>query len=301
MGRGSNLSGMDDIVFEEHRGLLEGVAYRMCGVLADAQDVVQETYLRWQAEDRRTIREPRAWLVTVCSRLAMDHLKSARHRRETYVGTWLPEPFLDEKITDPARQARLDDTVSVALMVALEKLTPAERAAFLLHDVFGYGFEDVARMLDKSEPSCRKLASRARVAVRDGKPRFESTPEEHRRLLETFFEAAHSGEITSLKSLLAESVELHSDSGGKVKTAPLGLSGPEDVARFFVAIWRERNPVQNRIRTVSRWFNGRPGVLIFLDEQLVAALSLVIEAGKISRIFALRNPEKLDAFRKGLQ
>ena len=289
---------MDDSVFEKHRGLLEGVAYRMCGLLADAQDVVQETYLRWRSEDSSKIREPRAWLVTVCSRLAMDHLKSARHRRETYVGTWLPEPFLDERTADPAQQARLDDTVSVALMVALEKLTPAERATFLLHDVFGYGFEEVARMLDKSEPSCRKLASRARIAVREGKPRFESTPEEHRRLLETFFEAAHSGEIASLKSLLAESVELHSDSGGKVKTAPLGLSGPEDVAKFFVAIWRDRKSEQNRIHTVSRWFNGRPGVLILLDEQLVAALSLVIEAGKISRIFALRNPEKLRAFRE---
>lgn len=301
MRHGCNLADMDDSVFEEYRGLLEGVAYRMCGVLADAQDVVQETYLRWQLEERRNIREPRAWLVTVCSRLAMDHLKSARHRRETYVGTWLPEPFFDERNADPAQQARLDDTVSMALMVALEKLTPAERAAFLLHDVFGYGFEDVARILEKSEPSCRKLASRARVAVREGKPRFESTPEEHRRLFETFFEAAHSGEIESLKSLLAESVELHSDSGGKVKTAPAGLSGRDDVARFFMAIWRERRAESNRIRTISRWFNGRPGVLILLDEKLVAALSLAIESGKIRRIYALRNPEKLGAFREELK
>jgi RNA polymerase sigma-70 factor (ECF subfamily) len=292
---------MHDGVFEQHRGLLEGVAYRMCGVLADAQDVVQETYLRWQGEDHQGIREPRAWLVTVCSRLAMDHLKSARHRKETYVGTWLPEPFLDEGNTDPAMQARLDDTVSVALMVALEKLSPPERAAFLLHDVFGYGFEEVARMLDKSETSCRKLASRARVAVREGKPRFESTPEEHRRLLESFFEAAHSGEIENLKSLLSESVVMRSDSGGKVKTAPVGLRGPEAVAKFFVAIWREREPGPTRIRAISRWFNGRPGVLILLDDKLVAALSLAIDAGRISQIFALRNPKKLDVFREKLR
>lgn len=300
MRRGSSLDGMGDSAFEEYRSLLEGVAYRMCGVLADAQDVVQETYLRWQSEDHRNIREPRAWLVTVCSRLAMDHLKSARHRRETYVGTWLPEPFLDERNADPAQQARLDDTVSMALMVALEKLTPAERAAFLLHDVFGYGFDDVARILEKSEPSCRKLASRARVAVREGKPRFESTPEEHRRLLEMFFEAAHSGEIGGLKSLLAESVELYSDSGGKVKTAPGVLQGPNAVAKFFVAIWQEKDREPSRIRTVARWYNGRPGVLILWDGQLVAALSLAIEEGRISRIFALRNPEKLEVFARTL-
>jgi RNA polymerase sigma-70 factor (ECF subfamily) len=297
---GISVEGMDDTVFEEYRGLLEGVAYRMCGVLADAQDVVQETYLRWQSEDREDIRDARAWLVTVCSRLAMDHLKSARHRRETYVGTWLPEPFLDERTADPSRQASLDESVSMALMLALEKLTPAERAAFLLHDVFGYGFEDIAQMLEKSEPSCRKLASRARAAVRDGKPRFESSPEEHRRLLDSFFEAAHSGEIESLKSLLAESVELHSDGGGKVKTAPGVLQGPDAVAKFFVAIWREKDREPSRIRTAARWYNGRPGVLILWDGQLVAALSLAIEEGRISRIFALRNPEKLEAFERTL-
>lgn len=286
---------MDDLVFEEHRSLLEGIAYRMCGVLADAQDIVQETYLKWRANERR-IADVRAWLVTVCSRLALDHLKSARHRRETYVGPWLPEPFLDERAADPAERARIDDTVSVALMVALEKLTPAERAAFLLHDVFAYSFEEIAGIVGRSEPACRKLASRARITVREGRPRFESTPEEHQRLLETFLEAAHAGDVANLKSLLTEAVEFHADGGGKVKTAPDILRGVEAVAQFFLTIWRQQVPRRESIRVESRWFNGGPGVLIFQDGQLVVALSLAIERGVISRLFALRNPEKLAVF-----
>jgi len=287
---------MDDDVFEDHRGLLEGIAYRMCGTLEDVEDIVQETYLRWRKMDRTTIREPRAWLVTVCSRLAMDYLKSARMRRETYVGTWLPEPYVDDRAEDPAERARIDDTVSVALMLALEKLTPPERAAFLLHDVFGYNFEEVAGILGKSVPACSKLASRARVAVREGRPRYESTPEEHRRLLETFFEAAHTGEAGKLKALLAESVELHSDGGGRVKTAPEGLRGPEAVARFFLAIWREA-PAAESVHIVPCWYNGGPGVRIFQGDTLAASLSLAVEDGVISRIFALRNPEKLAGLR----
>ncbi len=285
-----------DDVFEEHRGLLEGLAYRLCGVRADAEDLVQETYLRWRAGDRTQIRDPRAWLVTVCSRLAMDFLKSARRRRETYVGVWLPEPYLDGADPNPAAQARVDDSVSFALMVALETLTPAERAAFLLHDVFGYGFDEVAVILRKSEPSCRKLASRARVAVRRGKPRFPGSAEEHRRLLETFFAAAHSGEMNRLKELLTESVELHSDGGGQVPTAPGVLCGAERVAEFFVTIWRHRDPAGDRIRAEPRWFNGGPGLLLFFDNRLVAALSATVTGGKIDRIFALRNPRKLTAF-----
>ena len=277
--------------FEEHRSLLEGIAYRMCGVLADAQDIVQETHLKWSAADQDAIRDPRAWLVTVCSRRAMDLMKSVRMRREMYVGTWLPEPFLDRSEPNPAEQIAIDETVSVALMLALEKLSPAERAAFLLHEAFAYGFPEIARILGKSAPACRQLASRARTAVRAEKPRFKTTAEEHRRLLEAFFDAAHSGNAERLQTLLAESVELHADGGGKVKTAPEGLRGREAVAQFFLGIWRG-----SAVRIAPCWFNGSPGLLIYLEGRLMAALCIGVESGQIHRIYALRNPAKLAPF-----
>ncbi len=282
---------MSDAVFEEHRTLLEGIAYRMCGVHADAEDIVQEVYLRWHAADRRGIRSPRSWLVAVCTRLAIDHLKSARVRRETYVGPWLPEPLPDERVDDPATQTSIDESVSIALLFAMESLTPNERAAFLLHDVFGCDFEEVAGILGKSEAACRKLASRARLAVRDRRPRFVSSPDEHRALLESFFLAARAGEMARLKQLLAESVELHSDGGGVVKTAPSGLCGVDAVAAFFLSIWGD--PECDGIRAEPRWFNGRPGMLVFQDDALMAALSLDVEEGRISHIYAVRNPVKL--------
>lgn len=293
---------MDEMtrIFEEHRRLLEGIAYRMLGTLADAQDVVQDTWLKWNRADAREIREPRAWLVTACSRLAMDVMKSVRKQRETYYGTWLPEPFLDERAANPAEQTHIDDTVSMALMLALEKLSPAERASFLLHEVFAYRFEEIAAILDKSEGSCRKLASRARMAVRAAKPRFEASPEEHHRLLDAFFKAAYAGDAEHLKTLLAESVELHADGGGKADTVATVLRGSEAVVQFFVRVLHERLASRGEAKIVTRWFNGVPGVLIYESGALVTALSVAIDAGAIHRIYALRNPDKLAAFLNAL-
>lgn len=282
--------------FEEHRPMLEGLAYRMCGVLADAQDIVQETHIRWCSADRSRIDNPRAWLVTVCSRLAMDLMKSARVRREQYVGAWLPEPFLESSESSPDAQAHTDDSVSIALMVAMERLTPSERAAFLLHDVFDYDFREIASIIGKSEALCRKSASRARKAVDEKRPRFAASPDAHRQLLNAFFEAVRAGDPEPLKALLAESVELHSDGGGRVKTAPSVLHGRETVATFFLEVWRENVPSRESVRIVPQWFNGQPGVLIYQQGQLVAALCLALEKGIITRLFALRNPEKLAAF-----
>ncbi len=282
--------------FEEHRPMLVGLAYRMCGVLADAQDIVQETHIRWCSADRSGIGNPRAWLVTVCSRLAMDLMKSARVRREQYVGAWLPEPFLESPGNSPDAQARIDDSVSVALMLAMERLTPSERAAFLLHDVFGYDFDEIASIIGKSETVCRKSASRARQAVRENRPRFAATPDIHRQLLDAFFAAVRGGDPENLKALLAESVELHSDGGGRVKTAPSVLHGREAVAAFFLEVWRENVPSRESVRIVHQWFNGQPGVLIYQDNQLQVALCLSATENRISHLFALRNPEKLAVF-----
>jgi RNA polymerase sigma-70 factor (ECF subfamily) len=282
--------------FEENRRLLEGLAYRMLGTLADAQDVVQDTYVKWTNADTDDVQDVRAWLVTVCSRLSLNAMKSARSRRETYTGTWLPEPFVEHSPLSPAEQSEIDDTVSVALLVALEKLTPAERAAFLLHEIFGYSFDEVAAILGKNEAACRKLASRARTAVRADKPRFAVSPQEHFQLLEAFFHAARAGELGRLKTLLAEGVELYSDGGGKVEAVSEVLRGVEEVSEFMVAVMNKRTGTSVRIQTSPRWFNGVPGLLVYEDGILATALSVSIDAGVIYGIYAIRNPDKLTPF-----
>ncbi len=274
---------MNDI-FEAHRELLEGLAYRMCGVWADTEDIVQETHIRWCRANHDRIENPRAWLVTVCTRLALDKLR--RVRREAYIGPWLPEPLPGT----PGHQAALDDSISMALMVALERLSPVERATFLLHDVFGYDFAGIATILKRSEAACRKAASRARRAVREARPRFSATAEEHRLLLGAFLEAVRGGDSSKLTALLAESVELHADGGGRVPTAPDVLRGREAVATFFLKVW------QPDARVVEQWFNGQPGVLIYQGETLRAALCITPGPAGIERIYAVRNPEKLGRF-----
>lgn len=283
-------------VFEAHRPQLEGLAYRMLGSLAEAQDVVQETWLRWQKSDASQIRSAKAWLMTACSRVAMDVLKSARVQRESYPGPWLPEPLVMDARAQPDRQFEIDDTVSVALMLALEKLSPPERAAFLLHDVFGYGFDEVAAMLDRSDTACRKLASRARSRIRDDRPRFEVSADDHRRLLDSFLQAAHRGDLEQLKRLMSDSVELHSDGGGKVSAAPEVISGDAAVAGFFCRVAANARRSSNTFEAVSYWYNGTPGVVIYENGKAGTAFSLRIEAEKIRAIYALRNPAKLAAF-----
>lgn len=287
---------MERSEFERYRRHLEGIAYRMCGILADAQDVVQETYLRWHDADRASLKNPRSWLATVCTRLAIDKMRRTRVRREEYVGIWLPEPLIDTDWVDPAKIAQIDDSASLALMLALDKLSPSERATFILHDVFSYSFAEVASILGLSESACRKSASRARGSIRQDRVRNKTNPEEHKQLTDAFFEALHSGNLDTLKSLLQESVEFHSDGGGKVKTATQVLRGPEEVSAFFMRIWKEQVPHPECIQIITRWFNGSPGSLIYQNGNLVTALSFEIEDNKAYRIFAHRNPDKLKSF-----
>lgn len=282
-------------LFEAHRRTLEGLAYRMLGTLADARDVVQETYLRWSQVALGEVRDPRAWLVTACARLALNALGSARARRETYVGTWLPEPYV-EAVPGPAERAEVDESVSVALLVALEQLTPPERAAFLLHEVFEYGFDEIALMLGKSSAACRKLASRARAAIRAARPRFETSADEHQRLAEAFVRAARSGDVAALRALLAEDVAAYGDGGGKAEAAREVLQGADTVAAFLARVWREIDTSGVPVRIEPRWFNGRPGLLVYEGGVLTTALSVGVAGGRIARIFALRNPDKLAAF-----
>lgn len=277
--------------FESHRDLLRGVAYRMLGSVSDAEDIVQDAWLRWR--DARDVESPRGWLVRVVSRLCLDRLKSARVRRESYFGTWLPEPLVDGQ-AEPASGAKIDESVSIALLLVLEKLAPAERAGFILHDVFGYDFAEIAGILEKSEPACRKLVSRARERVRRDRPRFAASHAEHEELLKRFLAACRGGEIEPLLDLFDEGVALYSDGGGKATAVPEVLSGPAIIATFFIRIVRNLEAARHEIRPT--YFNGTPGVLFLIDGVIVTALSLDVHDGRIVAIFGHRNPDKLREF-----
>ncbi|MEM7061841.1 MAG: RNA polymerase sigma factor SigJ [Cyanobacteria bacterium P01_B01_bin.77] len=287
------MSDENTLIFEQHRSTLEGIAYRMLGELSGALDIVQETYLKWCEMDVSTVHSPRAWLITVCSRIALNQLKSARVRRELYVGEWLPEPLPDKLNQDPRVQLELDDTVSVALMLALERLSPSERAAFLLHDVFNLNFDEIANTLGKSNANCRQLATRARKRIREHRPRFQTTPEEHQTLLDAFISAARQGELDRLIALLANQVKLYSDGGGQVEALPSILCGAEKVANFFVSVFGRYRRNAIAIQTVGLRFNGSSGILIYENGQLATALTLDVHAGYIHRLYAVRNPDKL--------
>lgn len=281
--------------FEAHRGALTGVAYRMLGSVSDAEDLVQETWLRWTKADIASIETPRSWLLTVVSRLCLDRLKSARVQREQYYGTWLPEPLLaNAPTTSPTEE--VDESVSIALLLVLEKLSPVERAGFLLHDVFGHTFEEIGEILEKPAVNCRKLVSRARERVRAEKPRFTATNREHEELLTRFLNACRAGEMEPLMDLLGEEAALYSDGGGKATAVPKVLSDRAVIAKFFIGISRQGGPARGFYETQPTRFNGAPGVLILSDGKPVTALCLEIANGKIVKIFAHRNPDKLRPF-----
>lgn len=276
--------------FESHRRLLTGIAYRMLGSVSDAEDIVQETWLRWCKV--RDVASPRSWLVRVVTRLCLDRLKSARVQREQYYGTWLPEPLVEKKPLPPSGE--VDESVSIALLLVLEKLSPAERAGFLLHDVFGYSFDEIASILGKSEPACRKLVSRARDRVRTDKPRFTATQAEHEELLRRFLQACREGELEPLLNLFGDDLAFYSDGGGKAPAVPEILRDPTVIARFFIGI--VRNLINGDFVIQPTHFNGTPGVLFFVDGKLVSAISLEVREGKIAAIYGHRNPDKLQHF-----
>ena len=279
-------------IFETHRSLLTGVAYRMLGSVSDAEDMVGDAWLKWRETDPEKIDSPRSWLIAVVSRLSLDRLKSAQVQREQYYGTWLPEPFLAEN-AGPST-AEIDESVSIALLYVLEKLSPIERAGFLLHEAFGFPFDEIAKILGKSPVTCRKLVSRARARVRSEKPRFTVTNNEHEELLKRFLDACHRGELDPLMGLLSDSAALYSDSGGKAPAAARVLVGREGILSFLTNIFRSRPKIFDGARITS--FNGAPGLLLFEGGHVATAISLEIENGKIVGIFAHRNPDKLRWF-----
>jgi RNA polymerase sigma-70 factor (ECF subfamily) len=285
--------------FEPWRRRLLGLAYRMLGSLSDAEDAVQETYLRWHGADRNKVLDPKSFLMTTTARLCLDMLTSARARREEYVGPWLPEPVLDTAALAPDSGAERAEDLSVALLLTLDRLSPLERAAFLLHDVFDFSFSEVAAALDRNEAACRQLAARARTHVRETRPRGAVAPParshqidaKHEKLMFAFVAAARSGDLAGLTQMLASDVRILTDGGGKVSAALNVIQGADRTARFLVGVtskgWRD----DLTLRAVT--LNGLPGLIVYGPEGTVQTTAFEIEDHLIRALYVVRNPDKL--------
>jgi len=275
--------------FEAHRPRLTRLAYRMLGSVAEAEDAVQDAWLRWQSAGDE-VADPEAWLVRVTSRLCVDRLRAAKARRRAYKGPWLPEPLIEEPAVDPVERA---EDVSVAFLLALERLTPLERAGFLLHDVFDEDYAAVAETLGRSEAAVRQLASRARTHVRAARPRFSVSEEEVSRLAMAFMAAAVKGDFAALNALLAEDAVMISDGGGKRKAALRPLSGREDILRLLQGLaWREPESWESLEIRPAR-VNGYPGVILVSEDGPATVAFEPGPDGRLRGIYMVRNPEKL--------
>jgi RNA polymerase sigma-70 factor, ECF subfamily len=277
--------------FDQYRSLLFSVAYRMLGSVADAEDMLQETFIRWQQAPDAEIRSPRAFLVTIISRLCINHLQSARVQREEYVGQWLPEPIITGPGSDPLEIIRVDESLSMAFLVMLERLTPVERAVFLLREVFEYEYSEIAAVLGQSEANCRQILSRAKQHVSAIRPRFKTSLREKSDLLERFLKATSSGDMEGLVALLSNDVVLHSDGGGKAIAVPNLIQGADNVARGIFGGLRKVLP-KNLVRRVME-INGEHGLVSYLDGKPHSVLTLGAGEGRIHAIYILTNPEKL--------
>ena len=273
--------------FVAARPHLFAVAYRMLGSVADAEDVLQEAYLRWQSADRGAVSSPAAFLTTVVTRLCVDHLRSARVRRETYVGPWLPEPLLTSPGAD--EPVELAESVSMAFLLLLESLSPLERAAFLLREVFGYSYEEVAGALDREPSAVRQLVSRARRHVAERRPRFPSDREEHDRLTRSFVEACATGDLDALVAMLHDDAVLWSDGGGKVAAARKPVVGGAKVAMFLVNVARAAASASVDVVPV----NGALGVVLRVAGQPVSVVTLEVADGRITTVRNTANPDKM--------
>jgi RNA polymerase sigma-70 factor (ECF subfamily) len=274
--------------FEQHRRHLFGVAYRMLGSVSEAEDVVQDTWLRWCSASEE-VRSPRSYLTTVATRLAIDRLRSAQRRREEYVGPWLPEPLVTDD--DPAATAELADSLSVAFLLLLERLNPVERAVLLLHDVFGYDYDEVAGIVERTPANCRQIASRARGHLTGERPvRPRPAPEDEQRLAFAFAAAAGSGDLAALEGLLAEDVVLWSDGGAARRAARRPVVGRDRVARF-VANVAQRVPVEGTFEYVH--LNGEPAVIVRNEARPVMTMAVEVGDGAIRAIHTVINPDKL--------
>jgi len=289
----------DDVTqcFEDHRIHLLGLAYRMLGEMAAAEDVVQEAWLRWRNAQHRDIRNPRGWLSTIAIRIALDALRSARKRRETYVGPWLPEPILPDDTRaftadSPAAHAELASDLSLALLYVLERLSPEERAAFILHDAFDRDYDEIASALGKSEAACRKLVSRARERVRRDHPRQTVSKDQHAQILMKFAQATAMQDGDALGRVFAPDIVFYSDGGGRVPAALKPIFGTDKVQRLILGLMRKSMP-SGTATLAPLEINGRPGLVVSVDGAIYSALDIETDGERIVAVYLLRNPEKL--------
>ena len=277
-------------LFDAHRPRLFGIAYRMLGTRDDAEDILQETYLRLHSADMSEIENSEAWLVTVATRLSIDRLRKASVQRETYIGPWLPEPLIIDSAMSPEMQAETASNVSLAFMVLLERLSPLERAIFLLHDVFDFAHAEIARVVAKSETAVRQIVSRARTRVRSERARFEGDNASRSDLIRKFMAASYAGDEQMLMSIFADDVALTSDGGGKVNAARRTVYGNKRLTRLYtITTSKYRERLYAELVTI----NGEPGVVEFADGEVFAATTFSVSDGKITAIYRVMNPDKL--------
>lgn len=281
---------MEAAAFEAERSRLLGVAYRMLGSLSEAEDVVQEAWLRWQGADRDMVGQPAGYLTRIVTNLCLDQLKSARVRREEYVGPWLPEPMVEGLGPDVAMERV--DSLSVALLLALERLSPLERAAYLLHDIFDMDFGEVAGQIGRSEASCRQLATRARAHVQAARPRYPVQADEGQRLVDAFLAAAQGGDMAGLSALLADDIQVHGDGGGVQNAAINIVRGAAKAARLFLGLNRKFGGFQNHVLHRGL-INGLPGLVTLEAGNVLQSTAFEIADGRIVAIYMVRNPNKL--------
>jgi RNA polymerase sigma-70 factor, ECF subfamily len=278
--------------FDRYRPRLFGIAYRMLGTRDDAEEIVQEAYIRWHQADTGAIESPEAWLVTAVTRLSIDRLRKAYMQRETYIGPWLPEPVVENS---PEDDAELASSLSMAFMVMLERLSPAERAVFLLHDVFDLGHAEIAQIMEKAEPAVRQMLHRARERVRTERPRFRPDPAQHRSLVEKFSMAAYTADSNALLELFSPDIRVMSDGGGKITAARKIIIGLEKVVRLFVkAVAGHADHITQELRDI----NGETGIVEYYDGHIFATNTFETENGKITAIYRVMNPDKLKGFGK---
>lgn len=265
--------------FNQYRPLLFSIAYRLTGGVMDAEDILQEAFLRWQRANEEEIRDPKAYLSAIVARLGIDHLRSAQAQREEYIGPWLPEPLIMEQ---PSDTAVLAESLSMAFLVLLETLSPVERAAFLLREVFDYEYDEIAKIMEKSEANCRQLVKRAKEHLADRRPRFNASKEQHQQILSQFAQACLNGDMNGLLSLLANDVISYSDGGGKATAATKPLYGPDKVARFWLGITGQFGEA-----------NGQPAILGYVNGKPYSISILHIADGRVQGIYNVLNPDKL--------
>lgn len=287
----------DTATFECHRAHLRNIAYRMLGEMAAAEDVVQEAWLRWRRTDGEEIRDPRAWLSAVTVRLSLDALRKVRARRESYIGPWLPEPLLPDDTRAfaadvPAARAELASDLSLALLHVLERLAPEERAALILHDAFDCDYGEIAAMLDKNEAACRKLVSRARERVKADRPRFTASKEAHRDLLQRFAKASGSSDPQEMMALLAPDAIAYTDGGGRVSAALNPIYGPDKIARFIHGLGRKFYANATLSMDMTE-LNGQPAIVVREGTEMLGLMAIETDGEKITTLYGLRNPDKL--------